>query len=184
MQQVGNKNEESSTKFLGVLLDENLTWKMHLKHINTKISRAMFSIKQVKNMLPLDSLRTLYFSMIHPHLSYGILAWGNATTSNLKHTITLQKRAIRLINRSAYNSHTDPLFKNSQILKLNDLYTYETTMFMYKYMTNKLPPSFANIFIQNHLRQEHHNTRQVNLLHIEKDGTHHLLASSHYIPFL
>ncbi len=57
------------TKFLGVLIDENLTWKMHLNHIKNKISRAMFGIKQVKKILPKTSLRTLYFSMIHPYLS-------------------------------------------------------------------------------------------------------------------
>ena len=56
LQRVGNKYEEKSTTFLGVLIDENLNWKMHINHINNKISRAMFSIKQVKKILPKTSL--------------------------------------------------------------------------------------------------------------------------------
>ena len=67
---------------------------------------------------------TLYFAMIHPHISYGILAWGNATQTTLKRTMTLQKRALRTINNVSYNSHTDPLFKKSNILKLNDLFDH------------------------------------------------------------
>ena len=46
--------------------------KRHMNEINKKVSRALFSIKQVKNILPLESLRTLYFALIHPHLLYEI----------------------------------------------------------------------------------------------------------------
>ena len=76
--------------------------------------------KQVKHFLPYDSLKTLYYSLIESHLSYGILAWGNASESIKHRTIILQKCAIRAINKASYNSHTDPLFKSSKILKLND----------------------------------------------------------------
>ncbi len=128
----------------------------------------MFGIKQVKKILPKTSLRTLYFSMIHSYLSYSILAWGNANQSNLKHIITLQKRALRLIHNTAYNSHTEPLFKKSQILKLGDLYEYEVVKFMSMYLKKQLPRSFDKLFMQNHEIQENHNTRQRNLIHIER----------------
>ncbi len=87
------------------------------------LSRALFSIKQVKHVLPLDSLRTLYFALIHLHLSYGIIAWGNADMNLIRLAKLLQKRAIRVINKAPFNSHTDPKFKKSGILKLNDLVT-------------------------------------------------------------
>ena len=55
--------------------------------------------------------------MIHPYITYGILAWGNARKSEVNRTYLLQKRAMRIINKSSYNSHTNPLFKvfNSKI---------------------------------------------------------------------
>ena len=109
--QIGTTFEEQSTKFLGIYLDEFLSWKHHIHHVNNKISRALFQIKQVKHFLPVESLKTLYFALIHPHILYGILAWGNATPSVLHKTVVLQKRAIRTINKSTYNSHTEPLFK-------------------------------------------------------------------------
>ena len=83
---IANNLEEKSTKFLGIFIEESMTWKHHINHVNKKISRALFIIKQVKNFLLLDCLRTLYFALIHPHLFYGITAWGNASQAILKRT--------------------------------------------------------------------------------------------------
>ena len=80
-----------STTFLGICLDENLTWKHHIANVNSKISRALFSIKQVKNILPVSMLNKLYLALIHSHSIYGILSWGNAGKSTLQKTVTLKK---------------------------------------------------------------------------------------------
>ena len=74
--QISQSIDEPCTKFLGVQINEFLSWNFQLKQINKKISRALFAIKKVKHFLPVECLRTVYFSMIHPHLTYGILAWG------------------------------------------------------------------------------------------------------------
>ena len=121
---------------------------------------ALFSIKQAKNILPKASLRTLYFALIEPHLSYGILAWGNANKKTLHKTEMLKKRAIRTINNAKYRSHTDPLFRKSQVLKLSDMYTLQATLFMYDYTNNRLPSSFSHIFPLNREIQESRLTRQ------------------------
>jgi len=168
LKQISNNHDEKSSKFLGVLLDESLSWKGHLNYVNAKISRALFAIKQIKNILPISSLRTLYHSMIHPHISYGILAWGNAASKNLNRTTILQKRAIRIINRTAYNSHTEPLFKKSCILKLKDLHDYVALQLMYKYHNKRLPISFMGMFSYNRDIQLEQNTRQSHLMYIER----------------
>ena len=74
-----------------------------------------------------------------PVLSYGITAWGNASQVTLKRTNILQKRAIRTICRANYNSHTEPLFKKLNIMKLKEQYEYEAAILMYKFVHNKLP---------------------------------------------
>jgi hypothetical protein len=168
LSQIGKDFEEQHTKFLGVNIDEHLSWKFHLKHINTKISRALFMIKQVKHLLPTESLKTLYYSMIHPYITYGILAWGNANRSEIKRTCLLQKRAIRIINKSLYNSHTDPLFKKSCILKIEDQYVYQATLFMQDYAMKKLPNSFIDLYKYNYENQVNRKTRQSSLLSIDR----------------
>ena len=83
-----------------------------------------------------EGLKTLYYAMIQPHIQYGILAWGNARSSALQTTVSLQKRAKRTINIAHYNSHTEPLFS---ILKVTDMYEYQVVLFMHDYKTHKLP---------------------------------------------
>ena len=168
LHRIGNNCNEKSAKFLGILIDENLTWKEHISHVNKKISRALFSIKQVKNVLPKQCLKTLYYSLIHSHLSYGILVWGNATQSALRQTTLLQKRAIRLINKAKYNSHTDPLFRISHVMKLNDLMEYEATLFAFDFKTKKLPVSFNDIFMFNRDMPNARLTRQSDQLYVAK----------------
>ena len=86
---IGNNCSETSTKFLGILIDENLSWKQHISYLNSNISKTLFTIKQVKHFLPYDSLKKLYSTQVESHLSYGIMAWGNASEStNYKTTFT------------------------------------------------------------------------------------------------
>ena len=116
------------------------------------------------NLLPGSLLRNLYFALVHPHLIYGIFSWGNAGQL-LRKPITLQKRAIRTINKSTYNSHTDPLFRSSQVLKVPDLYIYQSVLFMFDYIQNNLPVSFNHVFPFNRDIQTIGQTRQSDLLH-------------------
>ena len=78
----------------------------------------------------------------------------------------LQKRAVRIINNASYNSHTEPLFKKSGILKFPDLFELQVSIFMYKYENNICPKSFQNMFSFNYEMQTVVLTRQSHLMHI------------------
>ena len=102
--------------FLGVTLDKNLNWKPHMDNISIKLSQAVGILYKMIHYLPFYTLRTLYHSLIMPHLSYGILAWGQC--SFLADVIKLQKRAVRIITNSSFNSHSEPLFKELKVTRL------------------------------------------------------------------
>ena len=94
---IGNVLERVDTfNFLGVILDKHLSWKAHVEMVSNNISRYCGILTKLKNYIPLDILRTLYFSMIHSHLNYGLIAWGH----DCNRLIKLQKRSIRNITRS------------------------------------------------------------------------------------
>jgi len=82
--------------------------------------KSLFIIKQVKTIFNSDSLKTLYFALIQPHINYDILPWGNATKSILKHTTVLQKRAVKTIYKYSITSHIKQLFRKLGILKNED----------------------------------------------------------------
>ena len=161
-------SQATHCKFLGITIDESLSWKRHVSSINSKISRALFAIKQLKFTLPKESLLTLYFSLLHPYITYGILAWGNASTNILRKTETLHKRALRTVHNKSHNSHTDPLFKQSGILKISDLYQLEVVLFMHDYVHTKLPPSFNNLFKLNCDVYDAYETRRAQMFHIPR----------------
>ena len=112
--------QTTSCKFIGITIDESLSWNKHILNINSKLSTALFVIKQVKFYLPKESLHTLYYLLLHPHITCGSLAWGNAKASLLRKTQILQKRSLRTIHNKKFNSHSESLFKQSGILEISD----------------------------------------------------------------
>ncbi len=145
-------------------MDESLSWKYQVQTIKSKLSRSIFVLNRVKHLFPHDILRTLYFSLIHSHLVYGITAWGSSTF--ISQLDSLQKRALRIINNKPYNSHTAPLFKQGNILRVNDLYRLQILMFAHDFKHDKLPRSFTSYFPSNAqyystTRHTHHLYRHI-----------------------
>ena len=110
----------SETMFLGVLLDDNLTWKSHISLTANKLSKSIGIIHKSRFFLSTHSLRTLYNSMILPYLYYCNLAWAGTYKSNLQRIVTLQKRALRIVSNSTYIVHTGPIFKELKLLKFHE----------------------------------------------------------------
>ena len=163
-------NKESQIKFLGVTLDDKLSWKPHTNNICKTISRNIGIINKLKWYLPRNVLLTLYSTLVLPYLNYGILAWGNATVSQIQKILLLQKKAMRIICHSDYRAHTDSLFKGNNILKINDIYSLNLGTFMYQLKKKDLPKVFHNMFTTNN---EYHNypTRQASFYHLPRTRT-------------
>ena len=149
------------TKFLGVLIDECLTWKNHIDCISKTVSRNIGVINKLKYSVPTRILHSLYCTLISPYLSYAILIWGNTCKSYLDKLVKLQKWAIRTVSSSHYRSHTAPLFAKHNVLTVTDMHMLELGVFMYKFFINDLPVSFKNYFNR---RSDVHDypTRQLN----------------------
>ena len=91
-------------------------------------------------------LLNLYYTLILPHLNYGIIAWGCCADYHLNRLLLLQKKALRIICHSHYRAHTDVLFKTHGILKISDLYHYNLGSFMYNLNKHELPNVFYTMF--------------------------------------
>ena len=124
--------QKSSTKMLGLHIDEKLTWSEHIHKINGKISRAIGILNKFSKILPRDTLKIIYYSVLHPHLQYCNVLWGNAAKSLVEPLFRSQKKAIRKICNAEFLAHTNHLFKDLKILKLNDLHKLETAKFVKK----------------------------------------------------
>ena len=140
--------------FLGIQIQENLSWKTHINTVANKISKTIGLFRRIKSFTPPSTLLLLYHSLILPHLQYGILLWGSCGDRLLK----LQKKALRVIFGLKYRAHTDHLFKMHNILKINDIYSLHLLKFFYKYEHGNLPEYFCNMFRSDSVNHTY-NTR-------------------------
>ena len=99
--------------------------------------------------------------MIYSYLRYGILAWGNASSSVLQPLIALNNRALRIITFAPLGRlDTSIIFDHLQILPIVKLFLFEAGKFIYKSKKNILPlPTIATHFNQNHPISHGHFTR-------------------------
>uniref|UniRef100_A0A3Q3EUW8 Reverse transcriptase domain-containing protein n=1 Tax=Labrus bergylta TaxID=56723 RepID=A0A3Q3EUW8_9LABR len=144
-------------KFLGVTIDHKLCWKPHIKHVKSKLSRSISVLCKAKHILDHKSLHILYCSMILPYLNYCVEVWGTTYKSSLLPLVTLEKRAIRTINKAEYYDHTNLLFLHSRTIKFIDLVDYQVAQIMFKARNKLLPGNIHKLFFD---REGGYNLRE------------------------
>ena len=119
IQEGGN---ESSFKLVGVFLDENLSFKYHIKHVHKKIIGLSAMLRRSKNFIPQTMRKTLFHALVQSHLQYCLPIWGGAKRGLLKPLVIAQKRAARIACNVKSNKHSEPCFAKLGALKLEDMY--------------------------------------------------------------
>ena len=157
---------EEQAVFLGITLDSHLSWDEHCKKVANTISRNNGAINRVKKYLPPPSLKILYNSLVLPHLQYGLSAWGGCTGQNKKRIITIQKRAIRTVSKSYFNSHTEPRLKSLGLLRLDELYKHQSATLIHDIINGRAPEPIKNLVTLN--RESTH----INLRSHDSDPNH------------
>ena len=151
----------SNTKFLGIMLDDKLSWKLHINHICNKVSKAIGILVKARRILGIDSLVTLYNTLIKPYFSYCITLWGNTYKTHLKKLEILQKKIVRILSFSDYNAHTSPLFRRLNLMTLNEMYKYFSGIHIYKCINHLLPQLFWDEFMLSKTLRNAHNLQSI-----------------------
>ena len=153
--------EKSTTKFLGVEIDNKLTWKDHIQFIASKVSKTISLLRRLRYIFPKRILRMIYMSLIYSYLNYCILIWGSAYNNALNPLYILQKKAVRLINNSQYLDHTLPIFNSLKLLPLRQIFELNCLNFLYKCLKTDQFPEFKRRLLSN-LSVRNYNTRRAN----------------------
>ena len=88
---------KNHVKYLGVFIDSKLNFHFHLNAVANKFSRALGILCKLKHVLPQNALLKLYYSLVHPHLPYGIVAWGSTFPTYLLKLASTQNKVVKLI---------------------------------------------------------------------------------------
>ena len=139
-------DQKTYIKYLGILIDSNLTWKYHISYLTSKISKTIGVIARLRHFVPSSTLLTLYRSLISPYLLYGLTVWGQAPQIYLNQIHVIQKRVLRLIYFAPYRSSAVSVFVSSVCLPIRLLYFKAMSIFMHDVLNNLSPRNISNLF--------------------------------------
>ena len=111
-----------------------------------KVARSVGILSKLKHFLPQNIMLQLYYALVHPFLSYGIIFWGATYPTYIKRLKSLQNRAIRAVARCHYRDEAKLFYNQFRILQIDDLLKFEIAKFVHCNTTNKTPNSFRNYF--------------------------------------
>jgi len=87
----------SETKFLGVIIDENLSWRPHIDSVSRKLASCIGAIYRIQDSVPKTLHKQLYHSLFESHMTYCISVWGGQSYNALNTLFIIQKRCVRML---------------------------------------------------------------------------------------
>jgi len=140
---IGDRNiiRVTESKFLGITIDEKLSFKHHVSGLSKSLSRSIGVINRVSDLVPPRIKKLLYFSLIYPRVSYGIIVWGQSSAGN-----------VNLIDRILYRAHKcvsyprATQFNTSRFLNFDSIYKYFTAVKLYKVLKQDQHLYFSRVF--------------------------------------
>ena len=165
-------NPVTETKFLGVLIDEGLTWEPHIRALAKKLACCTGSLNRIIQFVPENLHESLYYTLFESYLTYAISVWGEASKAKLKPLIKAQKKVIRVMfgDREKFldkfmtcararpistqklsteffiKEHTKPLFNTHNILTLQNLYFYHSSCEVFKIFKFHTPIALYELY--------------------------------------
>jgi hypothetical protein len=149
-------HQSHSTKYHGIIINDKLDWKDHIASLKSKFARNSYVLTKLKPYVNKHTLKLIYYSLIYPHLQYGIANYGSAATYHLDPIVKLQKRIIRNICYQPARTHTNQLFLENDILKLNDIQKLQIAKLMHKYFKEHNKGHFHSTILSD---KHNYNTR-------------------------
>ena len=136
----------NSTKYLGVTIDQDLSWKEHIQDLCNTL-KGMFSVfYNIRSYLTIEHIKTIYYALIYSRIKYGLAVYGSANKIIINKVQVLQNQLLKVLTEKPYRYSTDKLHNELKLLKVEDLYKQEILTFVHNFQNNKLPPVFNSYF--------------------------------------
>ena len=164
--------EVDQMKFLGITIDNNLTWLPHVENLHKKLKSATGILRRIRHNIPKENYKSLYFSLFESHMNYGITLFGGIGKTHLEKLFRVQKHCVRILfgDLDKYldkfktcararpygkqilgaeffcREHTKPLFNEIGILTFQNIYNYQTCLETLKILKFRSPAALYNNF--------------------------------------
>ena len=165
--------KSDKVRFLGVLLDDQLSWDHHVKYLEEKLKSQIIIIKRIRKFVPTSQNIPIYQSLFVSHLTYCISAWGGTSKTKIQRLFTVQKRCLRILfgSRPTFDhaefyetcartrtfeenmcpknyvlEHTKPLFVKHKFLTVHSFHNFFICMEIFKIIKYHMPISLFSCF--------------------------------------
>ena len=153
-------NRVTEARFLGVIIDEKLSWKKHIQAVKAKMNRYLGIMHKIKRYLPITARLQIYQSFVQSHINFCSLVWGFTSKSHIDSLFTKQKQGVRIVmpgyvnyhyNEGQLPAHTRESFKEYGILTIHGVIVKNALLLMHrlKHFPQTLPKSIKNLFPDN-----------------------------------
>ena len=160
------------TKYLGLIIDEKLSWSYHINDLCKKILSYTGIFYRIRDTLPPACALQLYYAFVYSRISYGIEIYGMASASTLKPLQIMQNRILKTLTKKPRNYSTILLYKNLGLLMINDIHKKCFSTILYKYCNGMLPSVMGTSFLLKN-RQNNISTRNSNYFTVTRHNNIH-----------
>jgi len=159
---INNKliNKVTSIKYLGIYIDENLTWKTHIEDLCQSLRKYVGIFYQLSLKLPQKILKMLYFALIYSRILYAIEIYANTYITYLHDLMMINNRILRIIQHKSIHTSTVDLYKQFNTLSIDKLFQFQ--ILLHAHAINFHPDTMPSIFLNISKRNNEihtHNTR-------------------------
>ena len=136
-------------KYLGVVIDNSLNWKEHIKSVSAKVSKAIGFLRHAKAFLPQETLKALYTVVVGPHFRYCCSVWRCAGSTEINQLQKLQHRAARILTNSSFDTPSRLLIDILGFKTIEQLIADESKIMVFKFLHDLAPPYLCDLFTRN-----------------------------------
>ena len=170
----------SSTKSLGVHIDQNMNWECHIQNICKKIASALGAVKRIRLLIPFNILINVYDSLVQPHLNYCSVVWDDCGSGLSEKLQKLQNRAAHILMCANYDSNIDELFRALGWRKLKYQRLESAAVMMHKSLHGMIPEYLSSRFVFRNDVTSYRLRNAENKLALPQPRTNYLKKSFSY----
>lgn len=120
-----------STKYLGIYIDSFLRWDVHIKNVVNKLRGIIPKMYQLRQILPLNKLKILYYGLVESIIQYGIIGWGGLKKTYLQPLEKLQKRILKVMYNKSLRYPSEQLYRELNLLDIRQIFSKITLIYLF-----------------------------------------------------
>ena len=143
-----------TVKYIGLHIDELLSWKTHIAYFNESLIKLFGIFNQSKDYVSAKLATKIYYSFAYSRINYGIEVYGSCAKTSLERVQILPNKLLLTLHPLTSTNWRNGDMK---ILKIKDVYDLSLCVFGYR----SLPACLRNIFVKRNTPQNTHQTGQL-----------------------